>query len=399
VNPSSPPPVIDELIDEIRNRVAERRRSGFYPEGLEEDLDAHFRRIVTHRRGADAEPLRDSLQALDARSRFGHDRIQTTSRVAGGALAHQAIGKITARQTEGVLEQVQVFADAVRSSLRLIVDALETPFEHLHGDIVAQLDTIWERLAAWERGPVDSAAAVGDLRSRLEALEAAEHARQFAPTYTSVAFEAAFRGTGEDLKNRYRDLATMVAGYPPVLDIGCGRGEFLELLTELGSQATGVEIDGELARHGRARGLDITRGDGVAHLASLEDGSLGAIVLIQVVEHLSPQQVIDLVGIARDKVRDGGMLLMETVNPQSLYTFAHAFYLDPTHSNPVHPAYLEFVVRQSGWAEVRIEWRSPPPDDEVLENDADAGPVAAANLARLNRLLFAAQDYALVAFK
>jgi SAM-dependent methyltransferase len=399
VNPSSSDPATDALIDEIRERVAERRQSGFYPEGLEEELDAHFQRIVSHRRGVDAERLRDSLQELDARSRFSRRRIPTDSKVAGGAVAHRAVGLAIARQTSGVLEQVQGFSDGVRATLRLIVDALESPYEHLHSDLLAQLDAVWERLAAWERGPVDSAAAVGDLRRRVEALEAAEQSRRFSPTWSADAFEARFRGTGDDLKERYRDLAERVAGYGPVLDIGCGRGEFIELLGEYGAEASGVELDATLAAEGRRRGLDIATGDGVRHLAAQEDGSLGAVVLLQVAEHLTPQQVIDLVGIALEKVRAGGLLLIETVNPQSLYTFAHAFYLDPTHTNPIHPAYLEFVVRQSGWPQVAIEWRSPPEAHEQLETEPGASATAAANIDRLNRLLFAPQDYALVAFK
>ena len=104
-------------------------------------------------------------------------------------------------------------------------------------------------------------------------------------------------------------------------------------------------------------------------------------------------------GFALEKVREGGLLLIETVNPQSLYTFAHAFYLDPTHTNPIHPAYLEFVVRQSGWPQVAIEWRSPPAAHELLEAEPEDSAVAAANIDRLNRLLFGPQDYALVAFK
>jgi SAM-dependent methyltransferase len=399
VNPSSSQPTTDALIEELRERVAERRRSGFYPEGIEEELDAHFQRIVAHRRGVDAERVRDSLQELDARSRFSRRRIPTGSNLIGGAAAHRAVGLVTARQTSGVLEQVQDFADGVRKTLRLIVDALESPGEHLHTDLLAQLDAVWERLAAWERGPVDSAAAVGDLRRRVEALEALVETPPFSPAYSADAFEAKFRGTGSDLKDRYRDLALMVAGYPPVLDIGCGRGEFLELLMDYGAEASGVELDAALAEEAVRRGLDVTAGDGLRRLASLPDGSLGAVVLLQVAEHLSPQQVIDLVSVARDKVRDGGMLLIETVNPQSLYTFAHAFYLDPTHTTPIHPAYLEFVVRQSGWPQVRIELRSPLAADEQLEVEPGASPVTVANIDRLNRLLFAAQDYALVAFK
>ena len=395
---SPSPPAIDDLIAQVRARVAERRKKGFYPEGLEEDLDAHFRRIVTHRRGAQAEKVRASLQELDAQSRFSPERIPTTTRVPGGDKLHAAIAKLVSRQTQGVLQQVQEFADATRATLRLLVDAYGDPDEHI-GDLVAQLDAVWERLAAWERGPSDAHAAVGDLRRRVEALEAVEQARQFHPTYGAADFEAAFRGSDEDLRERYRDLAALLEGFGPVLDIGCGRGELLELLAEQGTDASGIELDADLAAEGQGRGLPISMGDGISHLGALPDGSLGAVVLVQVVEHLTPQEVIDLVAIARDKVRDGGMLVMETVNPQSLYTFAHAFYLDPTHHHPVHPAYLEFVVRHAGWPQVRIDWRSPPPEHERLAPDPGASAVATANIERLNALLFGPQDYALVAFK
>ena len=182
-----------------------------------------------------------------------------------------------------------------------------------------------------------------------------------------------------------------------MFDLGCGRGEFLTLLKELGIEASGIEIDPELAEEGRARGLAVETGDGLAHLATFVDGALGSIVLIQVIEHLTAQEAADLALLARDKLRPGGKLLIETVNPQSLYVFAHPFYVDPTHERPVHPAYLEFLFREAGFESIELLWRSPPPRDDVLETPADDDGVRAANVRRLNQLLFAPQDYALIA--
>jgi SAM-dependent methyltransferase len=394
----SPHSAIDPLIDELRNRVAERRKAGFYPEGLEEELDAHFRRIVAHRRVSDLASLRSSLDILEVRGSFSPERISLGTAMPGGERVHKTVSKIVARQTQGILEQVQEFGDVVRDALEKIADALEDPYGHVHTDLVGQLDAIWERFAAWERGPADSAAAVADLRRRVEALESAEEARKFTPRYTADAFESEFRGSGEELKLRYREIALRFAGHSPVLDIGCGRGEFLELLAGLGIDGTGVETDAQLVEEGRDKGLEVARGDGIIHLASVPDRSLGGIVLIQVVEHLTPQQVVDLVAIARHKLRDDGLIVVETVNPQSLYTFAHSFYLDPTHANPVHPAYLKFLFEQAGWSGVEIEWRSPPPPDDVLQEPTDpVSDLSADNVRRLNQLLFAPQDYALVA--
>jgi O-antigen chain-terminating methyltransferase len=394
------PSPVDHLVNELRIRVEERRKAGFYPEGLEADLESHFARIVAQRAHADVSGLRSNLEVLDVRGAFSVDRIPADTSVPGGAVLHRTVGRLVARQTQGVLEQVQGFADVVREALGRIADALEDPHGHVHADLVGQLDAIFERLAAYERGPTDSAAAVADLRRRVEALEAAEERRQFRPWYTADAFESSFRGDHDELVGRYRDLAARFAtdhAQGPVLDIGCGRGEFLELLSELGVAASGIELDHDLVQQARGRGLDVVEGDGVVHLATLPDGSLGGIVLIQVIEHLSPQGVVDLVAVARHKLVDGGLIVIETVNPQSLYTFAHSFYVDPTHANPVHPAYLTFLFQQAGYTHVEIEWRSDPPADDVLHVDDDAGEVAKANIARLNQLLFAPQDYALVA--
>jgi O-antigen chain-terminating methyltransferase len=396
VDASTPSPV-DHLVNELRIRVAERRKSGFYPEGLEQELEAHFRRVVAHRIHPDVDGLRSNIHVLEVRGMFSPDRIPVDTALPGGAVLHRAVSKLVSRQTQGILEQVQAFADVVREALTNVADALEDSDGHVHADLVGQLDAVFERLASYERGPIDSAASVGDLRRRVEALEAAEHRRTFTPWYSADAFESAFRGSSEDLLERYRSLAERFLGHGPVLDVGCGRGEFLTLLGELGVEARGIEIDPALVAEAREAGLDVSLGDAVTHVAALPDASLGGIVLLQVVEHLTPQAVIDLVAVARHKLAPDGLMIVETVNPQSLYTFAHSFYLDPTHGNPVHPAYLKFLFDEAGYSLVEIDWRSEPPPDDVLVVDESAGEVAAANTRRLNRLLFAPQDYALVA--
>jgi SAM-dependent methyltransferase len=186
----------------------------------------------------------------------------------------------------------------------------------------------------------------------------------------------------------------------PVVDLGFGRGEFLDLLRERGIECSGVEVDDALVREVRQRGHDVETGDAVAWLASAVDGSLGGISLIQVIEHLTPRRREEVVALAARKLRRGGRLVVETLNPQSLYIFARAFYADPTHVTPVHPAYLLFLVEHAGFSGVTIEWRSDPPRDEVLEaagGSSDIDRVHDENVRRLNSLLFAPQDYAIIA--
>ena len=148
------------------------------------------------------------------------------------------------------------------------------------------------------------------------------------------------------------------------------------------------------------QGFDAVLDDGNTYLRTIADESLGGLALIQVIEHLTAQEMVDLVALAARKVRPGGRVIMETVNPQSLYVFARSFYLDPTHVRPVHPAYLEFLFREAGFSAVEIDWRNPPRDLDVLHEvrgDDPATQQINANIATLNGLLFAAQDYAVVA--
>jgi SAM-dependent methyltransferase len=395
-----PPPFptdLDELLETLRSRVRARREAGDYPAGLEANLEAHFQRIVGTRAGPDRSEIQAKLDRLAAFSSFGADRIPMQSKLPGGGAIHRGVSKVTGRQTQGILEQVQLFADALRDVLEDVIDRGRGVQDHTHPELVGLVQLLVDRLASYERAPVESAAGVADLHRRVEALEAHEARRQFRPWFKESRFAEEFRGSWDELAERYRDLADRLVQSAPVLDIGCGRGEFLTLLKERGVEATGIEIDAELAEEGRSRGLAVAQGDGLAHLSEMVDNGLGAIVLIQVIEHLTAQEAADLALLARDKLYPGGKLLIETVNPQSLYVFAHPFYLDPNHDRPVHPAYLEFLCREAGFSHMELLWRSPPPEEDVLEVPADEGGVHAANVRRLNRLLYSPQDYAIIA--
>lgn len=378
---------LDDLVRQLQARVDARREAGLYPKGLEEEMTAHFQRILTQRR----EPLRlpDIRRAVQESGRalpLAADRIGHDSGLPGGQFVHKAVARMVGRQTQGIIEQAQRFAQPVQEALEAIAAAIED----LATDVAQSLDSLYERQAAQERTML--AAGYGDRRVEREA--------GFKPWYSSERFEQAFRGSREEMLERYRDLAGRLVGAGPVLDLGCGRGEFLELLSASGVDAYGIDTDEELVKWGIDRGLRVHEDEGLRHLAELEDRALGGLVLIQVVEHFSAQELVDLVALAADKVRPDGQVLIETVNPQSLYVFAHAVYLDPTHIRPVHPAYLAFLFREAGFASVSIEWRSPPPTSDLLEAVPDDTPAASLqneNVRRLNELLFAPQDYLLAA--
>ena len=136
--------------------------------------------------------------------------------------------------------------------------------------------------------------------------------------------------------------------------------------------------------------------------------SLGGIFLSQVIEHLDPEILRDLVRTAFLKLAPGGALLAETINPQCLTTFSGAFYLDLSHHNPIHPEAARFLWESLGFRQVEILYVSPYPqemrleemvrrDDETYEDEI--ARVLNENIQRLNALLYGYQDYAVVGYK
>ena len=388
---------LDDVLSRIRDRVDGRRRAGVYPPGFETDLDAHFQRVAGKRIASDSALVAARFNRLAAMPAFSPARIPLKSKMPGGAVVHRLIGRLVHRQTQGVLEQMQEFATDVRELLEAMVDRTSDEGKHGHSDLSDRIDMVIDRLALYDRTPLGSGQSAAELERRMEELEAAETRRQFRPWFSQQRFEETFRGSRDELLERYRDLAGYLVGHGPVIDVGCGRGEFLALLGELGVEASGVELDGDLVRQAQAQGLVVEQGDGLARIARTEDASLGGIVLIQVIEHLSSQEAAEIVLLARDKLRPGGRMIVEAINPLSLYVYAHSFYVDPTRDRLIHPAYLQFLFTEAGFSDVSVVWRSPPRKDDLLDLDDEDAPSQKANVDRLNRLLFSPTDYAIVA--
>jgi O-antigen chain-terminating methyltransferase len=218
-----------------------------------------------------------------------------------------------------------------------------------------------------------------------------------------AAFEGRFRGSRDELRARLLPYVELFKEQAPVLDLGCGRGDFLELLREAGVAARGVDQNARFAREARGRGLEVVEGDLLAALRACADGALGGVFAAQVAEHLAPAVLLDVLREAHRALRAGGLLVLETVNTRSVLGLLEVFHRDPTHEKPLHPDTLSFVAAAAGFTEVRLEYRSPVDEGTRLQAvPADGLPAAAAtvlneNVARLNAVLFAPLEYALVA--
>ena len=226
-------------------------------------------------------------------------------------------------------------------------------------------------------------------------------------SYKYVGFEDRFRGAQDDIRQRLTDYIADFAGASDVLDVGCGRGEFLDLLRGAGVGARGLDVNHEMVEVCRSRGLDASEGDALGHLLSLSDGALGGLFAAQVVEHLEPTYLMRTLDAAYHKLRPGSRIVLETINPACWYAFFASYIRDLTHVRPIHPETLQYLLTASGFQRVEIRYRAPYPEHEKLQMiPADPEQPAAlraavdtlnGNASRLNALLFTFLDYAAVA--
>jgi SAM-dependent methyltransferase len=223
-----------------------------------------------------------------------------------------------------------------------------------------------------------------------------------------VGFEDTFRGSSEEIRSRVLDYLPLFEGSSDVLDIGCGRGEFLEVLAERGITGRGVDINHAMVERCRLRGLDVSEGDAVAYLEGLPDGSLGGLLAVQVVEHLQADQIVRLLELAHQKLRPGSRIALETINPACWYAFFASYIRDITHVRPIHPDTLRYLLVASGFQRVEIRYREPYPDHDKLQPVSaeqlarvapaigEAAETINQNASRLNALLFTDLDYAAI---
>ena len=303
----------------------------------------------------------------------------------------------------------------LRKLMRWYVEPLAVDQKGYNEALLKLVDDISEALDRSAANGEQATRLVAELEERLTRLERRERgsgggAGPGAPAPTTVAvqpaaaaipdyfaFESRMRGSTSVIRARQQPYVDDFRAAAPVLDVGCGRGEFLELLRDAGIEATGVDADADMAAYAQGEGLAVVQADALAHLAALPDGSLGGIFASQLVEHLPPAVLFRLLELAVAKLRPGGLLVAETINPLSPLALRN-YFADLTHAQPVVPETLELLARQAGFAEVETRYLNEPERRLEVPADGAAGdPIAAENARRLNEVVFAPLDYAVLA--
>ena len=300
-----------------------------------------------------------------------------------------ALRKLMRWYVEPLAADQRAFNDAV---LKLVDDLEERVQRALDARLLAEVEERLTRLERRERAvPATTTAAVPGTAAA-------------PPLPDYFAYESRMRGSTAEIRERQRPYVESFRDAAPVLDLGCGRGEFLGLLREAGVEARGVDLDADMVAFARGEGLEVEGGDALAALALCPDGSLGGIFAAQLLEHLEPRVLVPLLELAAVKLRSGGLLVAETINPLSPLALRN-YFADLTHAQPLVPETLALLTRQAGFSRAEIRFLNEPPASERLgavelprEPAFDAARIVlAGNVARLNELLFGPLDYAVVA--
>ena len=212
-----------------------------------------------------------------------------------------------------------------------------------------------------------------------------------------AAFEDRFRGSREDILNRLKVYLPFIeeakVGTPecPILDVGCGRGEWLEFLELSGYIARGIDINKVMLEQCLARGLEVFEADVIDYLRGLPDGSLGAVTGFHIIEHLPFEVLVKLIDETVRVLRPNGLAIFETPNPQNVLVGSNTFYLDPTHRNPLPSTMIEFVAEARGLHQVKTIYLQPFPENFRISGSELAE--------RFSEYFYGPQDYAIIGYK
>jgi SAM-dependent methyltransferase len=331
-----------------------------------------------------------------------------------------AYNAVNARLAASLCERLERMEERVASALDGL-RAEETAFlDTLRETITRQLEDLAQQLATALQGLQVEVASqsrerraqerhltrlLDEVRKHLsdplpqELLQASPRKEQRSLDTFFAAFDERFRGTRTNIKEQLRVYLTPLkeakigTSGSPIVDLGCGRGEWLELLQEEGMQGIGVEHNRVLVDECRQAGLNVVERDILTYLCALPDSSVSGVTGFHIIEHLPFEVLLDLFDETVRVLQPGGVAIFETPNPQNVLVSTLGFYNDPTHRTPLPSTLLKFIAEVKGLQHIKLLQLHPFPETHKVQ---EAGLEVAR---RFNELFYGPQDYGLVGWK
>jgi SAM-dependent methyltransferase len=294
------------------------------------------------------------------------------------------------------LEQLRKVYNQYRTQVELTEKDLKREMEHLfrkYQEVKTELVYQNQRLSAVSTGHVTATRA--PLAAQNKICGPATNAHDLDAFFAS--FDEHFRGDRQEVKRRLRAYLPTILDHKagssdaPILDVACGRGEWLEVLQGENLVASGVDTNSVLVAQCLELGLEVKQADLGEYLIGIPDGSLGAVSAFHIVEHLPIERLVEFLNQALRVLRSGGLLLIETPNPQNVLVGSCNFYLDPTHRKPLPSPVLKYLVESRGFL-ILDTLALNPSDEQPVSDDSELAQ-------RFNEYFYGPMDYAIVARK
>jgi 2-polyprenyl-3-methyl-5-hydroxy-6-metoxy-1,4-benzoquinol methylase len=263
------------------------------------------------------------------------------------AFAEHRLATMEGNYRDSLTAQHAAFDRTMREGIAEVQGKLWTDLERIRLEyeklIHEELRVVRQKAAAFQ--PASAAVAAAPAAS--------------APSFDYARFADRFRGTEDYVRNGQRLYLPVFQGKRRVLDIGCGRGEFLDVMRAGGIAAHGIDLDAESVALCRSKGHQAEIADLFVYLADQPDGAFDGMFAAQVVEHLPPERLPQMIELCAAKLERGGLLVLETPNPECLAIFATHFYIDPTHTRPIPPSLMVFYFEEFGLGGIEVRRLSP----------------------------------------
>jgi SAM-dependent methyltransferase len=341
---------------------------------LSHDLDQLRETVLARVDGVETK-VRDGVEqsersVLELRTEFSELDHRLTDELAGIAAHLNDV-------RQGIRDDIAALDARVKNEVDQST-ASRQQFTELEHRLAHQLDAMQMRMLRAERGSITSTVTqspdTGDSAGFDGAANTSGDQRELRPERRSspnvgsnelgglpfdyFMFEHRFRGPVSEIKRRHTMYLPLFHGCQNVLDAGCGRGEFVELLSEQGIHVTGIDNSEDMADFCRDRGLRVVYADMFNYLRDLPDASLDGFFSAQVVEHLPPERILELVALCGQKLKTGGVVVIETQNPACPEALGN-FHVDPTHVRPVPAKMLSYMLEQRGFQVQSVKFSAP----------------------------------------
>jgi len=303
-----------------------------------------------------------------------------------------------------LLSDVRALGEAIRADLRGDVESVQRDLRHAESTLASDIREIRELIPVAARRNDALIAALDQkietlavrLRDVTNPIVAASNASQLSSDFVYRRLEDGLRGSAAEVREAMQPYADRAAASQPAIDVGCGRGEFLELCRERGVPARGFDLNERSVADLRERGFDVTLSGIPDCFQSIAPASVGSILAAHVVEHLPVDALFALFRESARVLKAGGVFMIETPNAESLVVSGSEFWRDPTHLAPRHPAALVLLGREHGFAVEEARAVHPLPEGTALESSADDPPALRRVIDAINARVFGPQDLRLI---